>query len=122
MEGLYIGPIRLPTLLIEQAQETIKDTIDAVIHENNAPPSGRGFFWGVSADKDPASEHDVSEQGQHTSLVSTGYAAFDIWPPQFSSCKGCYPYSVSMNERAWSCSCGEDEGDLSSRIARCSLM
>jgi hypothetical protein len=36
-----------PSLLIEQAQQTIKDTVDAVIHENNPPPSGRGVFWGV---------------------------------------------------------------------------
>jgi hypothetical protein len=36
-----------PTLLIEQAQQTIKDTINAVIHENNPLPTGRGFFWGV---------------------------------------------------------------------------
>jgi hypothetical protein len=52
MEGLCIGPIRFPMIiklmaLIEQSQQILKDTIDAVIHENNPPQSGRRSFWGV---------------------------------------------------------------------------
>jgi hypothetical protein len=81
---------------IEQAQQTIKDTIDAVIHENNPPPSGKRVLLGCRifpADKDPASEHDISEQGQHTRTASTSYAESDIWHRLLPSCKGCYPYS-----------------------------
>jgi hypothetical protein len=36
-----------PPPLIEQPQQIIKDTINAVVHENNTPQSRRGSFWGV---------------------------------------------------------------------------
>ncbi len=36
-----------PPLLIEQAQQIIKNTINVVIHENNPLLTERGFFWGV---------------------------------------------------------------------------
>jgi hypothetical protein len=39
--------LAFPPPLIEHAQQIIKDTIDAVIHENNPPPPGKGSFWGV---------------------------------------------------------------------------
>ncbi len=43
-------------------------------------------------------------------------------PANFQAAKAAILTLVSMNERAWSCSYGEDERDLSSSIARCSLM
>jgi hypothetical protein len=39
--------LAFPQSLIEPAQQIIKDTIDALIHENNPPPSAKRAFWGV---------------------------------------------------------------------------
>ncbi len=39
--------LAFPLPLIEPAQQIIKDTIDAVIHENNPSQSGKVSFWGV---------------------------------------------------------------------------
>ncbi len=62
-----------------------------IIHRRQEEVLGCRVF---PEDKDPASEHDVSELGQHTIMASTlaSYAESHVWPRRFPSCKGCYPY------------------------------
>jgi hypothetical protein len=104
-----------PSPLIEQAQQTIKDTFDAVIHENNPPPSGRNFFWGV--------EYFQRIKGLLQNMMFQNRDNIRVWlaqamqkvisgPADFQTAKVAILTLVSMNERAWSRAYGEDERAL----------
>ncbi len=81
-----------------------------------------------SADKDPASEHDVSEQAQALfnrdnmrDWLAQAMQKVISGPADFQAAKVAVLTLVSMNERAWIRAYGEDERDLMIRYCEVQL-
>ncbi len=109
--------LAFPLPLIEPAQQIIQDTIDAVIHENNPPQSGKRSFWGVEYFQ------RIKVLLQNMMFLNRDYIR--EWlaqamqkvisgPADFQTAKVAILTLVStgMNERAWSRAYGEGERDL----------
>jgi hypothetical protein len=124
MESLRIGPIGLPTTLTEQAQQIIKDTIDAVIHENNPLPSGKGSFWGVEyfqRIKILLQNMMFQNRDNIREWLAQAMQKVISGPANFQVANVAILTLVSMNERAWSSAYGEDERDLMIKYCKVQL-
>ncbi len=107
--------LAFPLPLIEPAQQIIKDTIDAVIHQNNPPQSGKGSFWGVEyfqRIKILLQNMMFLNRDNIREWLAQAMQKVISGPADFQAAKVAILTLVSMNERAWSRAYGEDERDL----------
>jgi hypothetical protein len=105
--------LAFPPPLIEHAQQIIKDTIDAVIH--NPPQSGKGSFWGVEyfqRIKILLQNMMFQNRDNIREWLAQAMQKVISGPADFQAAKVAILTLVSMNERAWSRAYGEDERDL----------
>ncbi len=114
----FVSDLRgFPSHLIEQSQQIIKDTIDAVIHENISPPTEKGFFWGVEYFQQfKILLQNMMFQNRDSDNIRVWLAQamqqVISGPADFQAAKVAILTLVSMNERAWSLAYFEGERDL----------
>jgi hypothetical protein len=107
--------LAFPQQLIELAQQTIKDTVDAIIQENNPPPSAKRAFWGVEyfqRIKVLLQNMMFLNRDNIREWLTTAMQKVISGPADFQAAKVAILTLVSMNERARSLAYGEGERDL----------